>query len=106
MKRTSIKQIRLENRTTNQRLRRARRLYIFLNRKHIQTHIDLTRVGKAMQDAGLYSTTTPVKDLKFAVLRMLWRIEGGTYETWHNWRDEKGWSLGGYRYHGFIKKQA
>lgn len=84
---------------SNKKLRRARRLYIFLCRNSVKTTIDLHRVAKAMAKTGLYADNRSDRDVKFAILRYLWKFDGGHDRPWpnpmcwHEWCNRTGWDI-------------
>lgn len=72
-------------------LRRARRLYVYLFCRQIRTHLQLQEAAERMQAYGLYAEGTAEKDVRFSILRKLWRISG--HKDWHRWRERNGWSF-------------
>lgn len=85
-------------RTANQRIRRARRLYVFLNRfqlNHLRDPYMDYMVGR-MRERGLYSDRVPERNTRQGIQSTLYRIErkedrrGGF--GWHEWCFEKGWN--------------
>lgn len=90
---------------SGKKLRRARHLFVFFNRNNITTNQQLMAVANFMRDKGLYVKKKSDKDTRFAILRMLWKIEGGTYGTWHKWLDRKGWNFGEWGHH-FLKEES
>lgn len=83
---------------SGKKLRRARRIFVFFQRNYIVTTIDLHRMAMAMLDHKLYAATDP-RSAKYAILRYLWKFDGGhdrpwpNPEDWHHWCRSKGWNV-------------
>lgn len=102
-----IEQIRLQFRTANQKLRRARRLYVYLCRDSINNdgNVVLDFMEKHAHKRGLYADATNERSVRQSIIIHLFRIEikGGTYaRDWHKWLMMKGISP----YHGYFKASA
>lgn len=85
-------------RNSNKKLRRARRLYVLFVRKNITNTMQLEFYARRMRDSGLYATDQ-VRDITFAILRTMWRLDGGRSEPypnpndWHRWAHRNGWDI-------------
>lgn len=81
--------------SANQRLRRARRLYLFRLRFYIITPEWLFWVSDRMRGTGLYHETKSDKDTAWAILRYLYKFERegyhATWDGWYRWMQDKGW---------------
>ena len=95
-----IKEIRRVNRWSNQRLRRARRLYVYLHRETLRGPFKvryLHHMALMARNHELYSSGASMHDTKFSILRILWKLEtGGPKHTtgvgnWWDWMHEHGW---------------
>lgn len=89
---SKIRALRNVNRYSNKRLRRARRLFIYLNRHYLREGWDLTRMTKIMHQHGLYAMNN-VKDNGFSILRHLFKMYRQNEGTlnWHEWMKCEGW---------------
>ncbi len=75
---------------------------------------DIWRIGKRMQDIGLYSRANSMWDVCFSVGRMWWRMQYAPGE-WYYWIREKGFTYilidqrrhtRPYRFGGYRKKKS
>lgn len=93
----NLSQNRKTFRDSHVKLRRARRMFVYFawKRKWITDGQSLDRVARIMQTGGLYAKSTANRDIRFHILRKLWRLEGGSYRgfDWHIWCHKKGWQV-------------
>lgn len=83
------------------KLRRARHLYVLFARKGITNTMQLTFAAKRMRQAGLYANPElrSVHDITYAIIRRLWKLDGGTDSPypnpndWHRWCVRNGWDI-------------
>lgn len=80
-------------------LRRARRLYVTMVRSKIVDTFSINRAAEQMKDAGMYSAGTPLVQIRYSILRRMWRLETGGHE-WHRWVQVNGWT-----FYTFVKQQ-
>jgi hypothetical protein len=86
---------------SNKKLRRARRLYVLFARKGITNTMQLHYAAKRMRRAGLYANPqlNSVRDVAYSILRMMWKLDGGTDRPWPNpncwfqWAERNGWDI-------------
>lgn len=90
---------RTSHQASGNKLRRARHLFIFFQRNHLKTQKQLWNLATVMRANGLYAPITGLKDVRFAILRALWRLEGGRYGSWHRWLNDRGWLVGSWSNH-------
>lgn len=83
--------IRASMREQNRILRRARRLYILICRRELTTSEKLNFCARRMLDAGLYANATPLRGVRYSILRAKWKLEVG--RDWHRWIRDNGWSF-------------
>ena len=83
--------------SSNQRLRRARRLYLFRLRLWLVTPEWLFWVSDRMRATGLYNETKSNKDTAWGILRYLYKFDAREdpryqgFDGWHRWVEDKGW---------------
>jgi hypothetical protein len=89
-------------------LRRARHIYALVCRRSIlaDTSGYAIRIAAAHAiRAGLYAPGKPLKEARFGILRMIWKMEGGTYRSgymdWHQWTMRNGFAA-----YSWLKKVA
>lgn len=84
------------------KLRRARHIYVLFARKGITNTMQLHYAAKRMRKAGLYANPelNSVHDITYAILRRMWKLDGGTDENWphdprnwFNWAARNGWDI-------------
>lgn len=78
-------------------LRRARLLYIRICRNTIlydDNGWTLEKCARRMQEAGMYAPSRAIRDMRFSILRRLWKIDSweGSRLNWHEWRREMGYT--------------
>lgn len=110
-----VKEVRQVQQRTNQQLRRARHLFVLFCRKAVEEEgtVALNRAAERMRSSRLYIATdgpSGLQDIRFRILRIMWRMDGGTSSTlrlggglkdWSRWCDDRGWIA--YRW---VKKAA
>lgn len=90
---------RLTMRQQRRLLARARRLYVRLCRSAIA----LDRTGNVLEfcagrmlDSGMYaecmSRKNGLQNIRFAILRQMWRLDHAQRLTWHEWYFKNGWA--------------
>ena len=77
-------------------LRRARHLYAWVIHTDVledETGFILERCARRMLECGFYVETRSVRDVRFSILRCMWKIERreGCRMDWHEWRREYGY---------------
>ena len=87
---------------TAKQLRRARCLFVFLNRRRLMSYgddyMDLF-VGKC-KEYQFYSTKRSDKDIRYSVLRKLYKIHNPDDLEWHQWYAKYHWR--GYTWKRFA----
>lgn len=91
-------------RRANQRLRRGRKLWIWLYCRHIRTAQELWDMAERMKSAGLYASGTSTADVQYSILKAMYRMDpivqrGLPWVTWESWLVQNGWRRGHTRGH-------
>jgi len=96
----NLKDERVKYRTAGQRLRRARRLYVFLNRHHINVRRDphLDYMEKRMHEGGLFALGTDARHVRQSILTYLFRFESNMHGRdlhpgWYEWLMQQAWDI-------------
>lgn len=83
---------------SNKKLRRARNLYVFFLRHHIQCREDVNDIATIMLAEGLYAPTCSKRDVEYAIIRKLYRFSGldntrrgHILESWWGWLQKYSW---------------
>lgn len=97
-----IAQTRKSFKDSNQKLRRARHLYVLFTRKAITNTMMLEYCARRMRRSGLYANPqlNSTRDITYSILRTMWKMDGGTDynwpndpRNWSNWANRNGWDI-------------
>jgi hypothetical protein len=79
-------------RSHSERLRRARRLYVFICKKAIEddpTSATINRVARRYMDSGMFASPS-MSTARASILKKMCRIDG-CRQHWHRWILANGW---------------
>lgn len=95
-----IKDERRKYSSANSKLRRARRLYVYINRNLINSKRNkvLDKMTERAKERGLYAMGTDDRSVRQSIITYLYRIERGAGKSlhpgWYEWLMAKGWDIG------------